>query len=154
MQDTPDTADTPTTAITTPKGDGRFRGGVEWKGNKEGRPKGIKNRITVQRLLMEEKLREQLGVNAEQLVAQAILMALNGNDRVMRVLLDKLLSTPKNSDDADSKDNSIQVVITNLTNPSSPQASQRVLPSGKVRVISAETPVDGELIKNVDRREA
>lgn len=127
---------------------------MEWKGNKEGRPKGIKNRITVQRLLMEEKLREQLGVNAEQLVAQAILMALNGNDRVMRVLLDKLLSTPKNSDDADSKDNSIQVVITNLTNPSSPQASQRVLPSGKVRVISAETPVDGELIKNVDRREA
>lgn len=128
------------------KSDGKFKAGAEWTGNKNGRPKGIKNRITVQRLLQEEELREQLAVNASQLMAKAILMAMDGNDRVMRALLDKLLATPKHSDDQDTQDRSVHVVIKNLTTPPSGAVITPALPN-KVRVITTETPIEGEISK-------
>ncbi len=147
------TDDTDTALEPAPKGDGKFKSGADWTGNKNGRPKGIKNRITVQRLLVEEELREQLAVNAHQLLAKAILMAMDGNDRVMRALLDKLLATPKHSDDQDSQDRSVHVVIKNLTSPNTSAVTQPALSSGKVKVITTEAPAEGEII-DVNRRNA
>lgn len=43
-------------------------------------------------------------------------MALEGNDRVMRALLDKVLATPKHDDPGEAKDNEIKILIQNLTN--------------------------------------
>lgn len=138
------TPNLPATYTAPPKGDGRFKAGADWAGNSTGRPKGIKNRITTQRLLIEEGLREQLAVNAEALLAKAVIMALDGNDKVMRVLLDKLMSTPKNDDGEGAKDSAVSITITNLTSPGKPVAT---IAPGKVRVIASdEIPIDGDLI--------
>lgn len=95
--------------------DGRFKPGAEWRGNATGRSKGTKNRITLQRLLVEEELRETLAVDAQALLKKAVLMALDGNDKIMRTLLDKLMATPKNTEDESAKDTSINVTISDLS---------------------------------------
>lgn len=97
------------------KRDTRFKPGDAWTGNSKGRAKGIKNRITLKRLLLEEDLRDQLEVNARDIMAKAILMALNGDDKIMRVLLDKLMASPKNAEDDAAQDKSINVVIQDLS---------------------------------------
>lgn len=97
------------------KDDGRFKPGEAWKGNSAGRAKGTKNRITLQRLLLEERLRERLEVDAEEILVKAIEMAKSGDDKIMRTLLDKLLTTPKNAEDDTGKDTSIHVTISDLS---------------------------------------
>lgn len=120
----------------------QFRAGAMWTGNKNGRPKGVKNRITVQRLLMEEQLRDRLAVNAPDLLEKAVLMALGGDAKIMGLLMDKLLTTPKNDDGGEARDTAISVTITNSTTPDKPVAT--VSPA-KVRVVTTETqePIDG-----------
>lgn len=97
---------------------GQFLPGEKWDGNSKGRAKGVKNRITLQRLLVEETLRNKLGIKAEDLLQKAIEMAMSGDDKIMRTLLDKLLATPKNSEDGDAKDNAITVNINDLSGSS------------------------------------
>lgn len=122
----------------------QFRAGALWTGNKGGRPKGVKNRITVQRLLMEEQLRDRLAVNAPDLLEKAVLMALAGDAKIMGLLLDKLMASPKNEGDSDAKDTHISVTIKNTTQPDKPVAT--VSPA-RVRVITSEIqePIDGVL---------
>lgn len=93
--------------------DGRFRAG--YSGNLQGRTKGIRNKITLERLMVEDCLRVAIAKKSPALIEKALDMALDGNEKVMRVLLDKLLSTPKHDDPADTRDNSVKVVIQNLT---------------------------------------
>jgi hypothetical protein len=100
---------------------GQFLPGEKWDGNAKGRAKGVKNRITLERLLLEEKLRNKLGFKAEDLLAKAIEMAMGGDDKIMRTLLDKLLATPKNSEDGDAKDNTVNVVINDLSGSANPR---------------------------------
>lgn len=83
-------------------------------GNLAGRTRGVRNKITMDRLFLEDILREVLAKNSPKLLEKAIMMALNGNDRVMRALLDKLLSTPKHDDPGEAKDNRIEVIIQSL----------------------------------------
>lgn len=118
MTDTPDTPEPQDPALPA-KSDGRFKPGDQWRGNAAGRSKGVKNRITLQRLLVEEELRESLQVRAQDLLQEAIKMAMSGNDKIMRTLLDKLLATPKHAEDEQAKDTSINVTINDLS--SSPQ---------------------------------
>ena len=92
---------------------GRFPKGVS--GNPAGRSKGTKNRITLERLLLEEALRGTLTKHGPKIMKKAIRMALAGNDKVMRVLLDKMLATPKGDDDGDARDREVTVLIQNLT---------------------------------------
>lgn len=92
---------------------GRFPKGQS--GNPLGKAKGTKNRITLARLMLEEELREQLTTNGPKIMKKAIGMALNGDDKIMRVLLDKMLATPKGDDSSDAKDNEVRINITNLT---------------------------------------
>lgn len=65
--------------------------------------------------MVEDVLRVAIAQKSPALIEKALDMALGGNEKVMRVLLDKLLSTPKHDDPADAKDNSVKVVIQNLT---------------------------------------
>lgn len=92
---------------------GRFKPG--YSGNVQGRTKGIRNKITLERLLVEDSLRVAISQKSPELINKALEMALDGNEKVMRVLLDKLLSTPKHDDPSETRDNSVKVVIQNLT---------------------------------------
>lgn len=98
--------------------EGKFLKGVS--GNPAGRTKGAKNKITLERLLLEEKLREALSIEGPKLMRRAVRMALSGNDRVMRVLLDKMLATPRGEEDTQSGDRDIQVIVNNYTKPEKP----------------------------------
>jgi hypothetical protein len=84
-------------------------------GNPAGRTKGIRNKITWERLLLEDSLRQVLATKSPALLEKAIDMALEGNDRVMRALLDKVLATPKHDDPGEAKDNEIKILIQNMT---------------------------------------
>lgn len=65
-------------------------------------------------------------------------MALEGNDRVMRALLDKVLATPKHDDPGEAKDNEIKILIQNLTNgQAKPEAGVTT-----VKVTPSETRVE------------
>lgn len=94
---------------------GRFPKGTS--GNPLGRAKGTKNRITLARLMLEEQLRETLTKAGPKLIKKAIRMALNGDEKVLRVLLDKMLATPKGDDSEGAADRDVKVIIQNLTGP-------------------------------------
>lgn len=85
--------------------------------NPKGRGKGVKNRMTVARLLVEEALRRKLANKADKLMDKAIQMALDGDEKVLRALLDKLMASPKNDDGEMDHDRSVTVVIQNSTGP-------------------------------------
>lgn len=107
-------------------------------GNPKGRTKGARSRITLARLLVEEGLRRKLANKADKLLDRAIDMALDGNDRVMRALLDKMLTTPKEAEEADAVDREIRVIINNLT---SPEAVPAVPVSKKATYSVTATPL-------------
>jgi len=86
-----------------------------YTGNMAGKTRGIRNKITLDRLMLEDKLRTVLERKSPALLNKAIEMAMEGNDRIMRGLLDKLLSTPKHDDPGEAKDNEIKILIQNLT---------------------------------------
>lgn len=98
---------------------GKFAPGVS--GNPAGRAKGSKNRITLARLLLEEALRDQLTEAGPRLMQQAIRQALKGNDRIMRVLLDKMLTTPRDMDGSEGQDRDVKVVVQNLIKAPDPK---------------------------------
>src|SRR5688572_22434082 len=81
---------------------GRFPAGVS--GNPAGRTKGTKNEMTLAQLLLENELREALTKKGPKLMHKAIRMALKGDDKIMRVLLDKMLATPRTDDDGATED--------------------------------------------------
>jgi len=95
--------------------DGTFPKGVS--GNPAGRVKGTKNRITMARLMLEETLRESLTAAGPKLLRKAIKMALSGDDKVMRALLDKMLATPRGDDETGTGDRDIRIVLQNFTGP-------------------------------------
>jgi hypothetical protein len=80
-----------------------------------GRKPGSKNRVTFLRLELEEALREQLRGDGLEILNKAISMAKNGNEKVIKVLLDKMLASPKGDDAAEAKDNDVRITIQNLT---------------------------------------
>lgn len=92
---------------------GRFPPGQS--GNPLGKAKGTKNRITLARLMLEEGLRQQLTNAGPKIMQKAIKMALDGDDKIMRVLLDKMLTTPKGDDGSDARDNEVRITVNNLT---------------------------------------
>ncbi len=116
--------------------DGRFPKGVS--GNPAGRAKGTKNAITLARLMLEETLRESLTKAGPKLMHKAIRMALKGDDKIMRVLLDKMLATPRGDDSDSAQERDIQIVIQNLTNPQPKQ-----LKSVEGRVVINQLPPRG-----------
>ena len=108
-------------------------------GNPAGRTRGIRNKITLERLLLEDSLRQVLATKSPLLLEKAIDMALEGNDRVMRALLDKVLATPKHDDPGEAKDNEIKILIQNLTNAAAPAPEKGVT---TVKVTPSKTEVN------------
>ena len=94
---------------------GQYPKGVS--GNPAGRVKGTKNRITLARLMLEEALRDSLTKAGPKLMRKAISMALKGDDKVMRALLDKMLATPRGDDETGAGDRDIRIVLQNFTGP-------------------------------------
>lgn len=80
-----------------------------------GRTAGSKNRVTFLRLELEEALRNQLRDDGLEILNKAIQMAKAGNEKVIKVLLDKMLASPKGDDAAEAKDNDVRITIQNLT---------------------------------------
>lgn len=118
-------------------------------GNPAGRVKGLRNKITLERLLLEDVLRQTLVKQSPVLLNKAIGMAMGhecdqcfvpvvdengnkappacggfrpGNDRIMRALLDKVLATPKHDDAGEAKDNEIKILIQNMTASPTPMS--------------------------------
>jgi hypothetical protein len=93
---------------------GRFVAGTS--GNPNGRPKGRKNVITELKQDMEIALRENLSVEEIQGVVRAMLAeALNGNVGAGKLILDKVLSSAKETDDAKETGGGLKVVIEHAT---------------------------------------
>lgn len=82
-----------------------------------GRPKGSRNRVAQIRLEIEESVRLQLQGRAGEIMAKAIDMALEGDQAVMKTLLDKMMTTPKADDDKDLKPNEVKVIIIGPDSP-------------------------------------
>lgn len=114
--DKPET-DTPNSLVETPT-DGRF---VEGHKGGPGRPKGSRNRVKMIQLEVEEACRLQLASVAQSIIAKSIDMALEGNEKVMAVLLDKYLSSPKDTDDSEIKPNEVRVVIVGPSGSDAPK---------------------------------
>lgn len=75
------------------KKDTRFKPGQS--GNPAGRPKGSKNKSTQIRKLLEEKLTNKLQKDALAILDKAIEMAKNGDRSMIKLLIEKMLPTPK-----------------------------------------------------------
>lgn len=98
-----------------------------------GRVKGSRNQITKLRLEMEEALRLNLRSHAEELLDVAIAQAKSGDHpAVMKALLDKILTTPKDDPDSDKKPEAVKVIV--VTQPSAEPA--------KITVVKSKPPID------------
>lgn len=96
-----------------------------------GRIKGSRNKITRLRLEMEEALRLNLRSEAESLLEHAIRAAKGGDSLLMKALLDKILTTPKDDEDANKKPESVKVIVVTQNSSDPP----------KVTVSTARPPV-------------
>ena len=89
---------------------GRFVAGVS--GNPNGRPKGRKNVITELKQDMEIALRENLSAEDIKGVIQSMLAeALNGNVGAGKLILDKVLSNARDTEDAKEQEGGMKVII-------------------------------------------
>lgn len=89
-----------------------------WKkgqsGNPAGRPKGAKNKITMLKQALEGELRVQLGPEMATILGIAIQKAKEGNEAMIKLLLDKTLPTTKAGEDDDGGKERIQIMIGRL----------------------------------------
>lgn len=89
-----------------------------WKpgqsGNPAGRPKGVKNKITYLKQVLEGELRTQLGPHMVEVLMKAIEMAKDGNESMIKLLVDKTVPTTKAGDEGEATDNRVQIVIGKL----------------------------------------
>ena len=94
--------------------DGKFLPGVS--GNPNGRPKGKKNIITTLKQDLEIAIRENLTAEDVQNVVNAMLAeALNGNVGAGKLILDKVLSNARETEDEKETGGGLKVVIENAT---------------------------------------
>jgi hypothetical protein len=89
-----------------------------WKpgqsGNPAGRPKGSLNKITMMRQVLEGELRSQLGPKMAEVLAKAIEMAMDGNEAMIKLLVDKTLPTSKGDDNSGEEQPKVQIMIGKL----------------------------------------
>lgn len=90
----------------------RFQKGVS--GNPAGRPKGSKNKITLMKLALEGELRTQMKPHMAEILAVAIQKAKEGDQGMIKLLLDKTLPTTKAADDEAPAKEKVQIFIDRL----------------------------------------
>lgn len=89
-----------------------------WKkgqsGNPAGRPVGAKNKITLIKQALEGELRTQLAPAMAEVMAKAIEMAKEGNESMIKLLIDKTVPTTKADDTESTGEGKIQIMIGKL----------------------------------------
>ena len=89
-----------------------------WKpgqsGNPMGRPKGSRNKITLMKQVLEGELRAQLGPHMAEVLAKALEMAKDGNESMIKLLVDKTIPTTKANDEEEGGKEKIQIMIGRL----------------------------------------
>jgi Family of unknown function (DUF5681) len=89
-----------------------------WKpgqsGNPAGRPKGSKNKITLMKIVLEGELRQQLGPHMAEVLAKALSLAKEGNEQMIKLLVDKTIPTTKASDEETTDKEKIVIQIGRL----------------------------------------
>lgn len=102
-----------------------------WKpgqsGNPKGRPVGSKNKITLMKQALEGELRTQIGPHMAEVVAKALQMAKEGNESMIKLLIDKTVPTTKASDDEAETKEKVQIFIGRLPERDSPKESSTVI---------------------------
>lgn len=104
-----------TTALTPKK----RRGNPDWyegmpSANPLGKPKGSKNRITAQKLGIEEALRNQLHEYMPEILTKAIEMALDGDRTMIKLLMELTVSKAQAVEDATEGREKVQITIRKL----------------------------------------
>lgn len=125
------------TAVRTTKG--TFAPGIS--GNPNGRAKGSRNKITLQRLELEEAMRGDLGKVGRKILKKAIELALDGNEAMLKLLLDKSLATLRNEDVGETRDTEIRVEINNLTAVNRDRAAP-----GALKVIDVTPTLEAKVV--------
>lgn len=84
-----------------------------------GRPKGSKNRITAQKLKIEESLRDQLNEYMPQVVQKVIELALKGDRQMLRLLMELTVSKAQAMEDTSGGKDQVKITIgkINLNQP-------------------------------------
>ena len=129
---------TDSTPVPTPKSDPRkpqlFKPGRS--GNPAGRPKGVKNQITILKEALELKLRNKAAWKIEKVLDKAIELALAGDKLMIKLLLELHMSKASHQEDTTQGKSQVAVVIQNLTESSqSERRSLQELGSGPGKVI-------------------
>jgi hypothetical protein len=83
--------------------------------NPLGRPKGSRNRITQQKLGIEEALRDQLNMEMPEILLQAVEMAKKGDRAMIKLLIEMTMSKPQALEDESSGKERVQIVVRKLT---------------------------------------
>lgn len=120
MSETPSTTDSENSDSTTPISEKSSKSGNSlWKpgqsGNPVGRPKGSKNRISAQKLAIEEALRDQLNMDMPEILLKAIELAKDGDRAMIKLLVEMTMSKPQATEDQDAGKERVKVTIRNLT---------------------------------------
>lgn len=122
--------------------DGTFLPGQS--GNKNGRPLGRKNKLTVLKQDLEIAIREKITTGqVRKIVDKMAELAADGNVGAAKLILDKVISNAKEAEEEKSADNAIQFTVKNLTLQAAPEPKEEV-------TIKTITP---EEIEHVDRSE-
>jgi hypothetical protein len=82
--------------------------------NLNGRPKGSRNRITAQKLGIEEALRDQLNLEMPEVLLKAIELAKKGDRTMIKLLVEMTMSKPQAVEDESSGKEKIQITVRKL----------------------------------------
>jgi hypothetical protein len=103
-----------------------------WKpgqsGNPAGRPKGVKNAITLKKQILELELREKSEKQIHKVLAKAFELALAGDRMMIKMLLEFHISKAAAVEEEGQGKSQVAVVIQNLTNEPAKQEVITVTP--------------------------
>jgi hypothetical protein len=112
QNENPSDKDSETSNSLAPRSWGAKPGEVR---NPNGRPKGSRNRITQQKLGIEEALRDQLNMEMPEILLQAVEMAKKGDRAMIKLLIEMTMSKPQALEDESSGKERVQIVVRKLT---------------------------------------
>lgn len=109
-----------------PSEETQFKDGTS--GNPQGRPKGSKNKITLQKLMLEEQLRDASKDRMGDVLNKAFELALAGDRTMLKLLLELHMSKGVADMDKATEKVSIQISTTgNVDKQKQPDAAQTIL---------------------------
>jgi hypothetical protein len=86
----------------------------KWLIGTGGRKPGSRNKITAQKLQIEEALRDQLNQYMPEVIQKAIEMAIKGDRTMIKLLVEMTMSKPQAVDDESSGKERVQITVRKL----------------------------------------